>query len=435
MMKQIKRVLLIGLFLLIAALIVIFAIPSLRERAINRLDGLKAQIKYMIDPPGEAVFTPGDQVAIAVQQTIMAYGATQTAAAMPTATPLSSTPQATSIPTITPTPLPAVVKLDGIRFQSQRGMWNYCAPANLAMALSYWGWEGDKLDVGKVVKPYSKDKNVMPYEMQIYAEENANLKAVVRVGGDLQTIKKFISAGYPVIVEKSEVLHGEYGAGSEGWMGHYMVFNGYDDSTQTLVGQDSLRGADQSVPYAGLEDDWRGFNYVYIVIYPPADESKIMDLLGDQADEKANYEYGALKASNEVMGLSDRDQFFAYYNRGTNLIALQDYGGAAAAYDAAFAVYVNIPVDDRPYRALWYQTGPYYAYYFTQRYWDVIDLATTTLDNMSEPILEESYYWRARAYYALGDVTNAEKDLRMALKYHAGFGPALDLLQQMGIEA
>ena len=39
--------------------------------------------------------------------------------------------------------------------------------------------------------------------------------------------------------------------------------------------------------------------------------------------------YAALKASNEVMGLSGRDKFFALYNRGTNLVELQDYGGAA----------------------------------------------------------------------------------------------------------
>jgi tetratricopeptide (TPR) repeat protein len=182
-----------------------------------------------------------------------------------------------------------------------------------------------------------------------------------------------------------------------------------------------------------LEDDWRGFNGTYIVIFPPQDEQKIMDLLGDQADEKANYEYAALKAANEVLGLSGRDQFFAYYNRGTNLVDLQDYAGAAAAYDAAFAVYAAIPEDDRPYRALWYQTGPYFAYYFTQRYWDVISLANTTLDTMSEPILEESYYWRARANLALGDTVGAEKDLKLALKYHEGFTPALDLLTELGV--
>ncbi len=301
------------------------------------------------------------------------------------------------------------------------------------MALSYWGWKGDRLDTGRWMKPYGKDKNVMPYEMQAYTEEVAGLRSVVRVGGNLTLIKDFIANGFPVLIEKSEVLHGEYGPGSTGWMGHYMVFNGYDDAKQILIGQDSLTGPDAEFPYSQLENDWRGFNYIYLVVYPAEKEETVFKLLGDQLDEKANYEFAGLIAANEVMGLSGRDQFFAYFNRGTNLVALQDYSTAAAMYDEAYAIYPNIPEDDRPYRAVWYQTGPYYAYYFTGRYWDVINLATTTLDAMSEPILEESYYWRARAELALGDTVGAQKDLRLALKYHEGFAPAEQLLADMGL--
>ncbi len=69
----------------------------------------------------------------------------------------------------------------------------------------------------------------MPYEMKDYVDSQTELKAVIRVGGDLDMIKAFIAAGFPVLVEKGEVLHGEYGPGSTGWMGHYMVFNGYDE--------------------------------------------------------------------------------------------------------------------------------------------------------------------------------------------------------------
>ncbi len=408
----------------------VLLIPSLRERVSNKWDEVRAQIKYAINPPEKVVFEPQEQaVANIVRQTMTALAPTTTT----TPTPDLSTPQSTQTPTITPTPLPSTVLLDGIRFQSQRSMWNYCAPANLAMALSYWGWEGDRLDTGRWMKPYGKDKNVMPYEMQAYTEEVAGLKSVVRVGGDLTLIKDFIANGFPILIEKSEVLHGEYGPGSTGWMGHYMVFNGYDDAKQILIGQDSLTGPDAEFPYAQLENDWRGFNYLYLVVYPAEKEEIVFKLLGDQLDEKANYEYAGLIAANEVMGLSGRDQFFAYFNRGTNLVALQDYATAAAMYDEAYEIYPTIPEEDRPYRAAWYQTGPYYAYYFTGRYWDVINLATTTLDAMSEPILEESYYWRARAEFALGDTAGAQKDLRLALKYHEGFAPAEQMLADMGL--
>jgi tetratricopeptide (TPR) repeat protein len=81
---------------------------------------------------------------------------------------------------------------------------------------------------------------------------------------------------------------------------------------------------------------------------------------------------------------------------------------------------------------LWYQTGPYYAYYYSGRYQDVIDLANHTLDAMSEPVLEESYHWRALAKLALGDRSGAVADFRKALDVHENFGPSLYQLQQLG---
>lgn len=432
MFKQLKLVIiaLAGLIILASATLVFS--PVIRDGLLYRLDGLRTRIKYIVDPPSKVVFIPADQQAQLeqiVQQTLSALTPTATASPSPT---IALTPEPTSEPTITPTPLPGKVILEGINFQSQRYMWNYCAPANLAMALSYWGWKGDRLTTGPWLKPYGEDKNVMPYEMQAYVEEETDLKAVVRVGGDLDMIKSLIAAGYPVLVEKGEILHGEYGPGSTGWMGHYMVFNGYDDSGKFLIAQDSLAGPDQEYAYDFLETDWRAFNYIYMIIYPADQENEVYEILGPQTDEKANFEYAALKASNEVMGLSGSDKFFALYNRGTSLVELQDYGGAAIIYDEAFLLYADIPEADRPYRALWYQTGPYKAYYYTGRYWNVINLATLTLDTMTKPTLEESYYWRARAELALGDTAGAYKDLNEALKYHEGFEPAKQLLAEMG---
>jgi hypothetical protein len=51
----------------------------------------------------------------------------------------------------------------------------------------------------------------------------------------------------------------------------------------------------------------------------------------------------------------------------------------------------------------------------------VINLATTTLDAMSEPVLEESYYWRALAREALGDIDGAIQDLQTSQVRHLGF--------------
>jgi tetratricopeptide (TPR) repeat protein len=147
-----------------------------------------------------------------------------------------------------------------------------------------------------------------------------------------------------------------------------------------------------------------------------------------------NYHYAAQKASDDIATLTGRDLYFAWYNRGTNLVKLQDYVGAAEAYDQAFTLYPTIPENMRPWRMLWYQTGPYFAYFFTGRYQDVINLATETIIHSSEPAIEESFYWRARAKAALGDTAGAVDDLRESLKWHPDFAPSLEQLQLMGVE-
>lgn len=414
--------------------VILFSLPGLHDGITTHLETLYGQVKNFIAPPENVVFVPQGQKAEldAIVQATLEAMRQPTSQPTPADTAEIQTPAPTLPPTPSPTPLALTINLGGIKYQSQRYAWNYCAPANLAMALSFWGWKGDREDTARILKPYSKDKNVMPSEMQDFVTSQTALKAIVRVGGDLQMLKTFIANGFPVMIEKGETLHGEYGAGSEGWMGHYMTFNGYDDSAHTLLSQDSLAGPDTPYPYDSLEGEWRAFNDVYLVIYPPEKETRVLEILGSQADEQQNYQYAADLASAEISRLLGRDLFFAWFNRGTNLVALQDYAGAAAAYDEAFKQYASIPAADRPYRMMWYQTGPYIAYYFTGRYYDVTQLATSTLDSMTEPTLEESYYWRARAYAALQNNGQAISDLHQALKYHTGFTPAVELLQELG---
>jgi tetratricopeptide (TPR) repeat protein len=177
---------------------------------------------------------------------------------------------------------------------------------------------------------------------------------------------------------------------------------------------------------------WRHFNSTYLVIHPAERQAEVMRLLGSQGNLDENLRYTAQKASEEILATSGRDEFFAWFNRGSSLVALQDYGGGAVAYDEAFRLYADLEPETRPWRLLWYQSGPYWAYFYTGRYEDVINLTTQTLDNMVEPVLEESYYWRGLAREAIGDIEGAIQDLRTALEDHPGWGPALTQLQRLG---
>jgi tetratricopeptide (TPR) repeat protein len=230
-----------------------------------------------------------------------------------------------------------------------------------------------------------------------------------------------------VIVEKGLQQH------DKDWLGHYVLVTGYDDERARFITQDSLIMADLPVPYEAFAPQWwRDFNNVYMVIFPPQDQARVLALLGDQADPQANIQAAAEKARAEIPTLSGRDQYFAWFNLGSNLAALQDYAGAAEAYDQAFAIYPSIPEADRPWRMLWYQTGPYAAYYYTGRHQDVVNLANTTLSFLDKPILEETLYWRGLAREAQGDLEGAIADYQKAAQINPSSTPAMEQLQRLG---
>jgi tetratricopeptide (TPR) repeat protein len=268
----------------------------------------------------------------------------------------------------------------------------------------------------------------MPYELADFVATQTNFRVAVRLGGDMQTLKRLIAAGYPVIVEK-----GFEGSSFPGWMGHYETLSGYDDGEAVFIAQDSYEGPNRKVTYDAMLSNWRAFDYIFLVIYPPENESDVLSILGPLADEQAAFAYSAKLALDETATLKERDLYFAWFNRGTSLVKLGDYSGAAAAYDQAFTIYPDILEAKRPWRMLWYQTGPYFAYYYTGRYNDIIGLANQALDAANVPTLEESYVWRARAEVMLGQKDKAIDDLRLALKYHPGFEAALGDMQQLGV--
>ncbi len=426
-MKWIIRFLLLclGLLVLVGGLLLI---PAVNERVTYRVNTWYIQLKYMIKPPESAVFVPNGQAD--TRSTPKPPLPTVTPTPEPeTPTSEPGQPTATAIPS--PTALPASFSMKGVPYIDQHGLYNYCAPANLAMAMSFWGWSGKRTDVGKVVKPFEKDKNVMPYELADYVTQQTQLAVLQRSGGTLALVKTLVASGFPVMVEKGAYL--EDLTNKVSWMGHYTIVTGYDDVTQKFTTQDSFFSANYLVSYADFIQGWRAFNNLFLVVYPHEKEADLMKALGVFADENAAFNLALEQASKEANTTDGNDQFFSLYNRGTSLVNLQDYGDAANTYDLAFQLYAKLAVEKRPWRMVWYQTGPYYAYFFAGRYTDVERLATQTIEAASEPYIEETWLWRARARKALGNKDGALADLRKSLEYHPGFAPSLAELASMGV--
>jgi tetratricopeptide (TPR) repeat protein len=331
------------------------------------------------------------------------------------------TDQPTDTPSPTPTPL-LVYRLPGVRHEHQG--WNNCGPTTLAMALSYWGYDETQHDIAPALKPDPEDKNVSLWEMEAYARD-LGLGAIVRAGGTLERLKALVRAGFPIIVETWYVRD------ARDQLGHYRLVIGYDDTAQEFLTYDSLHGPDIPIGYQEMDELWRVFNRMYLVVYATDRWDALAAVLGPDVDDAAMYERALETARFEMANppsscaaYADCGDWvtFSWFNVGTSLTSLGRHAEAAPAYDEARRLGLH-------FRMLWYQFGPYESYYAVGRYDDVIALANATLATTNN--LEESYYWRGMARWAQGDVAGARTDFETALHYHEGWSPAVEALEKL----
>ena len=440
------------LFIIIVLMILCAGLfTPLRDRIEYHIDDLKARWFYMHTDPANTLFVPGQSgcssdpekdIEATIDQFITESAPTATEVpptAAPTATEeaTAAEPTATEVPTntpeptATPEPLPESYRITGVKYETQHGIWNYCAPTNLSMAMTYWGWQGQRTDIGPKVKPFNKDKNVMFYELEEFVSENSGLRSLVRPGGTAELLKRLIVKDYPVLIEKGAFM--QEVSGKLSWMGHYNVVTGYDDEAQEWTVEDSYYHADYKVSYDKLEEEWQSFNHQFMLVYPGDREGDVYSILGPYTNNNWANQNALRMADAQIEAAETPEEYFyAYFNRGSSQIELSDFYGAAQSYDMAYTYYPDIEANRRPYRIVWYQTGPYYAYYYSGRYYDVIQLAETTLASTAEPYLEESHYWRAMAYNALGEIEKAHDDLEQCLNLHPGFTACANLLYELG---
>lgn len=337
----------------------------------------------------------------------------------------TATPTATPSPTATPLPFPPSARLNGIYHIFQT--WNNCGPATMAMTMSYFGLQVSQVDAAKAMKPNEEDRNVTPPEMVNFVNNHTPYQAITRVNGDLDTVKRFLANGIPVILEIG--LEGPGDLRWMGWYGHYMLVVAYDDSLERMWMYDSwlgtgatpLENADPSgraLSYADVERDWAHFNRNYIAIYAPEQAQLVADIIGADMDDQTMWQQSLTRAQQDAQ--TDPENAFYWFNLGTSLNAAQQYEAAAMAFDQARTIGL-------PWRMLWYQFGPYQAYYEVGRYEDVLLLTETTLKD--RPYFEESFYYKGLALAAQGDVANARDNLQRAADFNPNFLPAQEAMR------
>ncbi|PKO06164.1 MAG: hypothetical protein CVU41_08630 [Chloroflexi bacterium HGW-Chloroflexi-3] len=412
----------ISLLVLVLLCAGLYLLPPVHSRLAWQLASLQTKIHYFLNPPDQVSFSPvQEELSLATESNTQISVIPPSATFAPTETP---TPIISPTITQTPTAIPESVILSGVPHEYQS--FNNCGPANLSMLLSYWDWEGDQRTTKAVLRPNEDDANVMPEEMLPFIEQQTELSALLRFGGDLDLIKRLIAAGFPVLIEIGHHPPNDW------WMGHYVVVSGYDDARSVLITQDSLIMPDLPVAYMDLETRWwRDFNFVYLVAYPTERENELASILGADYDPIENFQRTLHKTEAELSDLKGRDLFFGYFNQAETLFRLGRIDEAAAVFDQAFAHYNTLEEKQRPWRVLWYRVDAYQTYFENERYQSVIDLARATLSMLNKRGLEESHYWRGMAFEALGEFDKARQDYEIALQLRPTYRDALESLYKL----
>jgi tetratricopeptide (TPR) repeat protein len=416
--KKLERLLprflrvLAGMVLIVALCLAAYQIPGIKRRVEWRLDAAGVFVRSLLNPIGDLP-TSVPQAELIPEDTATAFPAT------PSATPtqaktLEPSPAPENTATITPsnTPLPPKVNLQPPEFEPQD--WNNCGPVALSMYLNYYGWDGDQFAISDLIKPERADRNGNLDELVDYVYNNVWwLNADVRVGGNIQLLKEFISAGIPVMVEESMYMAEEFWFNDDRWAGHYLLLTGYDDVHQTFTTQDSFIGPDQEISFQKLDENWQAFNRVYMIVYRPENLETIQAILAENWDMDVNRQ-NALKTARQETEIDPQNPF-AWFNLGSNLVYFERYSEAVEAYDQARSLAL-------PQRMLRYQFGPFLAYFHTGLNEDLLSLTEYALT--VTPNSEEALLWRGWALYRAGRYSEAMDSFQKALEYHPGYEDA-----------
>jgi hypothetical protein len=405
-----RNILVAGTGTLILA-IVVSQIPALNSRVAWRYDVAKTYVRNAVNPVG--------RVPTAIPQP------TNTRSPASPTVPVTPTLQLTetvipSTATLAPPPPQAFLRAPAYEKQTP----NNCGAAALTMMLRMFGWSGDQKVISDVIKPVSGDRNVNPEEMAYWVHNYAGwLRMEYRVGGDLDTLKRLIAAGYPVMIEGTTSLNPDDTGWPDDdlWAAHFLLLTGYDDTAQTFTAQDSYRGPDQKIPYDQLQQDWKPFNYLYLVVYLPEREAEIQALLGPNWDKDANRQNALALA--QAASAEDPNDAFAWFNVGSNLVYFERYDEANSAYDIAREIGL-------PQRMFRYQFGPFIANFQSNRTDDLLALTEYALQRTE--MSEEAWLWHGWALYRQGNTNGAIENWRRALSIRPGYEDALYALSFVG---
>ncbi len=310
---------------------------------------------------------------------------------------------------------PSVVELSPPPYEAQT--FNNCGPASLSMVLNYYKKNTNQIELGNMMRPFNNswggidDKSVFPEEIVQYAQKY-DLLAVHRPNGSIEKMKQLVSQNIPVIVRTWLNTRED--------IGHYRIVRGYNDERKTILQDDSYQGPDITYEYNTFEELWQPFNYSYIVIYPKEKKEVVEAILGQDLNEKNAWENVLKRSATEQN--AQYNKTYIQYNQAVAYYYIGDYSKSIQIFEKIES--------QLPWRMLWYQPEPIYAYQRLKNQERVMYLTNSILFN-GNLAFSELYQARGEVYLALGNKDFARQEFENALNYNTNYESAQRALQYL----
>lgn len=270
---------------------------------------------------------------------------------------------------------------------------NNCGPASLSMALSFYGINVSQKILGDELRPYqiasgiNDDKSVTLSEI---AEKSKDFGFVpiLRPNGTPQVLINFIANNMPIIARTWTKPNED--------IGHFRVIKGYDQEKMIFIQDDSLQGKNLEFSFDEFNILWEKFGYEYLVLVPPEKLEIAKQILGDDYDEGTAWQKAANTAQNQ-------------FNLSISLFHIGKMEESVKSFEQV--------EDMLPFRTLWYQIEPIYAYYKLNNFEKVFRITDKIINNGNRAY-SEVYIIRANSYKKMGMADKAQEELGKAIFYN-----------------
>jgi len=159
---------------------------------------------------------------------------------------------------------------------------------SLAAVLQFWqgAWNYPAIvRIFNLLIPDRSNLNGMGLKLGDINQADIPLYGQLRLGGEPDTLKRLIAAGFPVIIHKETQV-----PLADGKVDEYETVIGFDNLRKTFYFLDFSANAamPQAVPYDRFDEEWRSFNFAFLVIYPTSLQRNYLKALGEDVDGIGN---------------------------------------------------------------------------------------------------------------------------------------------------